>query len=214
MATVYVHTVIENGKRYVGQCNGNPKERWGSNGHRYKGLCFYSAILKYGWQNMKHEIVATDLSQEEANELERKLIKQYKTNNKKYGYNIAFGGKDGAGSPGGKNPNAKAVVCLETGKTWECANYCAKELGVNCASLQESLYNGYRRKGLHFKYVNDDNYIPNKGPNKVRCLETGEIWDSVKDCAKALGLDKRTIAHYCRGERHPKNGMTYEYYAA
>lgn len=214
MATVYVHTVIKNGKKYVGQCNGDPKIRWGSNGYRYKGSFFYSAIAKYGWKNIDHEIIATNLSQKEADELEKKLIQQYKTNDKEYGYNLTPGGKDGAGLPGGRNPNAKAVICLETGKTWECANFCAKELGVNPASLQESLYNGYRCKGFHFKYADDGNYIPNKDPYKVRCVETGEIWDSVKICAKALGLDKRTIAHYCRGERRPKSGLTYEYYVA
>lgn len=214
MATVYIHTVIENGKKYVGQCNGDPKERWGSNGYRYKGLYFYTAIIKYGWQNIRHEIVATGLTQEEADKLERELIKQYKTNDKRFGYNVAIGGKNGSGSPGGKNPNARAVVCLETGATWECANYCAKEIGVNSASLQESLYHGYRCKGLHYKYIDDDNYIPNKDPNAVRCVETGEIWKSVKDCAASLGLNKRTIAHYCRKERKPKNGLTYEYYVA
>lgn len=213
MATVYIHTVIQNGKKYVGQCKGDPKERWGSNGHRYKGLYFYSAITRYGWNNIKHDIVATDLTQEEADKLERELIKKFKTNNKKFGYNIALGGKDGAGSPGGKNPNAKPVVCLETKQIWECANYCARDLGVNCASLQESLYNGYRCKGLHYKYVDDNNYVPNKDPHKVRCVETGEIWNSVKECAAALGKDRRTIAHYCRKERKSKNGLTYEYVA-
>lgn len=214
MATVYIHTVIKNGKKYIGQCKGNPEERWGSCGYRYKGSYFYSAIVQYGWENITHEIIATNLSQKEADELERKLIKQYRTTDKNYGYNIAAGGKDGSGSPGGKNPNARAVVCLETGDTWECASYCAKELGVNCASLQESLYNGYRCKGFHYKYADDDKYIPNKDPFKVRCLETGEVWDSVRECAKALGLNKRTIAHYCRGERRPKTGLTYQYYVA
>ena len=53
-----------------------------------------------------------------------------KINLREYGYNIASGGKDGAGLPGGKNHNARAVECIETGEKWECANYCAKDLNV------------------------------------------------------------------------------------
>jgi len=213
MYTVYVHTVIENGKKYVGQCIGDPRRRWGATGHRYRGQFFYRAIEKYGWNNMTHEIVATNLSKEEADALEIELIKQYRSNQRKYGYNITPGGRDGAGSPGGKNHNAKAVVCIETGECWECASYCAKDLGVNVSSLQESLHNGYRCKGRHYKYVNDLTYTINPPPKKVLCVETGEIWESVKECAKAIGKDKKTIGHYCRKERRSRDGLTYEYVA-
>ena len=212
MAIVYMHTVLANNKKYVGQSTASAQTRWGANGHRYKGQYFYRAIEKYGWDNMKHEIIAENLSDEEADKLEKELIEKYKTNNRKYGYNITAGGRDGAGSPGGKNPNAHPLVCVETGQRWECLNYCAKDIGVNPSSIRESLVNGYRCCGLHFRYEEDEDYIPRQGPYKVRCVETGEIWNSVKECAEAVGKDKRTIAHYCRRERHSKDGLTYEYY--
>ena len=211
MYSVYIHTVKENNKKYVGQCVGDPHRRWGNTGHRYKGQFFYNAIQKYGWDNITHEIVAENLTQEEANELEIKLIAKYKTNNREFGYNITPGGKDGAGSPGGKNHNARAVICIETGKTWECANYCAKELGVNCASLQESLYNGYKCKGHHYKYIDDELYTVNKEPHSVKCIETGEVWKTVKECAAAVGVTPRTIWRYCSGIRNCPPERTYEY---
>lgn len=211
MACVYMHTVLANGKRYIGQTTSKPKERWGSNGHRYKGQMFYYAIQKYGWKNIKHEIIAEDLSQKEADQLEREYIARYKTNQEEYGYNLTPGGKDGAGSPGGENHNAKAVICIETGEKWECANYCAAFLGVNTASLQESLYHGYKCKGLHFKYENDDNYQINKEPNGVLCVQTGQVWKNVKECAKDLGIHSRSVARYCQGIRTPKSGLTYKY---
>lgn len=213
MYTVYMHTVIENGKRYIGQCSRTAKERWGSNGHRYKGQLFYNAIKKYGWDNILHEIVAEGLTRKEADELEKELIAKYKSNDRKYGYNITEGGRNGVGSPGGKNHNARAVICLETNEIWECASYCARDLNVEQSSLNESLYHGYRCCGKHYRYLDDVNYKPNKDPYKVRCVETGEIWNSVKECAKATGKNKRTIAHYCRKERNSKDGLTYEYVA-
>lgn len=211
MYSVYVHTVMNNNKKYVGQCVGDPKDRWGSSGHRYKGQLFYRAIAKYGWQNIQHEVVATGLTLQEADALEKELIAKYRTTDRQYGYNIAIGGRDGAGAPGGRNHNARAVVCVETGEQWECANYCAKDLGVNCASLQESLYNGYKCKGLHYKYADDENYKLNKEPYGVRCIETNRIWKNVQECAAELGIHKRSVARYCNGLRKAKTGLTYEY---
>lgn len=214
MVTVYMHTVIANNKKYIGQTINNPKERWGSNGHRYRGQLFYNAIKKYGWDNMTHEILADNLTQEEADELERYYIEKYHTDDSDYGYNISPGGRDGAGSPGGKNHNARVVVCIETNQEWECATYCAHDLNVNLASLQESLYHGYKCKGYHYKYKDDDAYVINEGPHKIIQLETGKIWENAHECAKDLGVTPRTIWRYCSGKRNPPKGCTIQYYVA
>ena len=92
---VYIHTNKINGKMYVGQTiyGDNPKRRW-CNGHGYEGSTyFYNAIQKYGWDNFEHEIIASKLTKEEANNFEKILIKELKTQNKKYGYNICDGGQ-------------------------------------------------------------------------------------------------------------------------
>lgn len=68
---IYVHSNLTNGKVYVGQTIGSTYEecnasRWNS-GKGYEGQPkFYNAIKKYGWNGFKHEIIRTDLSQEEA----------------------------------------------------------------------------------------------------------------------------------------------------
>lgn len=213
IATVYMHTVISNGKKYIGQCNGDPKLRWGSKGHRYKTQFFYYAINKYGWENIKHETIAENLSQEDADKLEKQLILKYKTYEKEYGYNIEMGGKSGYWVNGAKVHNAKQVVCIETGEIWGCANDCARDLNVNCASLQESLYNGYRCKGKHYKYVDDKTYIA-KNPHSVICIETGQIWKTVQECAADIGVTPRTVRRYCSGERKCPHETTYKYYVA
>ena len=90
---VYIHTNKVNGKMYVGQTCRKPKDRW-QNGNGYKGcICFYNAIQKYGWDNFEHEIIASNLTKEEANNFEQILIKKIKTQSKEYGYNICDGGQ-------------------------------------------------------------------------------------------------------------------------
>lgn len=89
---VYVHINKINGKIYIGQTCKKPEARW-NNGEGYRGsTCFYSAINKYGWDNFDHEIIASNLTKEEADNFERLLIKTLKTQNKEHGYNICDGG--------------------------------------------------------------------------------------------------------------------------
>ena len=102
---VYLHTVTtdiskeEHNKYYVGITKRDPKVRW-RNGEGYiKNEHFYRAIQKYGWDNIKHEIVATNLTRDEACELEKKLIAGYKANDYNYGYNMTEGGDGKVGCP-------------------------------------------------------------------------------------------------------------------
>lgn len=90
--TVYKHTTPNN-KCYIGITGQkNYLKRW-QKGFGYKGQVFFYAIEKYGWDNIKHEIIAEDLTEKEAQQLEIELIGKYKSNDPKYGYNISSGGK-------------------------------------------------------------------------------------------------------------------------
>lgn len=88
---VYKHT-CPSGKVYIGITGQNPSRRW-KNGSGYaQNKYFYNAIQKYGWQNIKHEILFDSLTKEQAEAKEIELIAEYKSNNPEYGYNSAHGG--------------------------------------------------------------------------------------------------------------------------
>lgn len=90
--TVYKHT-SPSGKVYIGITAIDPVKRWkqGYSHNKY----FTMAIKKYGWSNIKSEVLASNLSKEDACEMEILLIKQFKSNNKNFGYNISSGGESG-----------------------------------------------------------------------------------------------------------------------
>lgn len=86
-----------NGKCYIGITHQYLKERWQC-GHGYKAFngktsIMDDAIKKYGWENvMKEVLIDYGMTKEEAAEAEKFYIKQFKTNDPKYGYNIYEGG--------------------------------------------------------------------------------------------------------------------------
>lgn len=88
---VYKHT-SPNGKVYIGITGKNPIERW-DYGHGYKNnKHFWNAIVKYGWKNIRHEILLDGLTKEQAEQKEIEFIAKYKSNICEYGYNRDNGG--------------------------------------------------------------------------------------------------------------------------
>ena len=84
----YCHT-FPNGKRYVG-ISSDGENRW-RNGKGYETQPKMDrAIQKYGWENIKHDIVLSGISKEQANELEKYLIAELNTIQN--GYNVTIGG--------------------------------------------------------------------------------------------------------------------------
>lgn len=89
---VYKH-IFPNGKIYIGITNNNLNNRF-KNGKGYSHSSkMTAAIQKYGWDNIKHEILCEGLSKEEAEFKEIELIAKYKSNQKEFGYNTRPGGK-------------------------------------------------------------------------------------------------------------------------
>lgn len=88
MRTVYIHTTPD-GKRYVGATHMNPEYRF-NKGRGYKYQFFYQAVLKFGWENISHQLYEVD-TEEELKYLEKYLISYYDTTNPEKGYNISKG---------------------------------------------------------------------------------------------------------------------------
>lgn len=112
---VYAHINKINGKIYIGQTKhgDNPNRRW-ENGNAYKGSPhLYSAIQKWGWDNFDHEIIASNLTQEEANKFEILLISKLDTTNKNKGYNNDSGGKNGIPTNEAKEKNRQSHLGMK-----------------------------------------------------------------------------------------------------
>lgn len=110
---VYKHT-CPNGKCYIGLTGTSLEKRSGHNGYNYcKNTFFYRAILKYGWDNIRHEILFDNLTKEQAEQREIEMIAKFKSNQKEFGYNISIGGESG---------NAGVIASEETRKKMSIAH--------------------------------------------------------------------------------------------
>ena len=108
---VYCHK-SPSGKMYFGITSRKPKQRW-NNGNGYReNSYFWNAIKKYGWANFEHTILASELSEKDACDMEVKLIAQHHTNNPLYGYNLSRGGEGIYERCGENNPNYRHGMCV------------------------------------------------------------------------------------------------------
>lgn len=92
--TVYKHTSPD-GKVYIGCTGDDPENRW-RKGYSHN-LEFANDIDEMGWDNFKHEVISSDIDEEEAYILEKELIHKYDSTNSKRGYNKSAGGKINSG---------------------------------------------------------------------------------------------------------------------
>ena len=88
--SVYKHT-CPNSKVYIGITRCKVKDRW-KNGLGYEYQVFGRAVRKYGWENITHEVLYENLTEDEAKRLEQELIKEFDSKNPADGSQPPSGG--------------------------------------------------------------------------------------------------------------------------
>ena len=92
---VYRH-ITPNGFSYIGITSVDPEKCW-KNGKGYYGTLFEEMILKYGWENIEHEILFTGLTEAEARLVKYLTIESYSSYigyDDCAGYNCTLGNLD------------------------------------------------------------------------------------------------------------------------
>lgn len=96
--TIYCHTHIDSGRRYVGLTSQTMEKRWKNHVHAAKyskgknQYHFANAIRKYGKDAFTHEVLEVHSSLTEANTREEFWIEHFKTRDPQFGFNISPGG--------------------------------------------------------------------------------------------------------------------------
>ena len=184
MYEVYKHTT-PSGKVYIGITSRQHNTRW-KKGKGYMTQLFGRAVRKYGWENIKHEVLKQGLSKEEAKYWERRYIAKYKSNNPKYGYNQ---------TPGGdlRNPLSE-----EAKMRISFSNYGRKHGRPSKAT----------RRKISKALIGNQN---GKAGRKVRCIMTGQVFNTLKEAGEYFGVSSQNIGKACKGLLKHSGGMEWEY---
>lgn len=224
--TVYMHKNKINNKIYIGITKLKPKDRW-NNGLGYnKQSKFYRAIKKYGWDNFEHIILFDNLTKDEACEKEIKLISYYDSSNCEKGYNISKGGKANNGVPCYEKTKIKISIANKGENNGYFGKKHTKEELKKISEASKKMWQKKEHRDKMLKVLNKykkdfkkGNVPWNKGMKgfiipsnmkKVICVETGEIFCSIKEAEK----NKKTsnISACCRGIHKTAGGYHWKYY--
>lgn len=219
---VYMHRNKINGKIYVGQTSLKPEKRWQKQGQGYnKQPYFWNAIQKYGWDNFEHEILTTNLSVHEVDKIEQYWISFFKSNNENFGYNLTAGGHGShylsEENLQRKRENANLYWASDKGLA-QAKQHSQKMMGENNPMYGKHHTEETKRKisesklgvknpnyGKHFSQEHKTkisqsnkgkhNNSGEKNPNakKVICIETGEVYNTIKDASIGAGVSYKTM---------------------
>lgn len=190
---------------------------------------FWKAIQKYGWDNFEHKILETNLTLEEANEKEQYWIAYYHTwieDPQCWGYNMQSGGKNFAMSEKAKekirqsklgtHASEKTKQKLSEMKKGENNPFygkhhseeAKKKIGEKSKERwADEDYRNYQieiRKGKKAseeakKHMSE----ASTQKKKVRCIETNQIFDSIKQAGEWCDIHPMGISAVCnhRGQK-------------
>ena len=226
---VYMHT-FPNGKRYIGITCQNLERRW-RGGKGYEGQVVYDAILKYGWDNMRHEKLFDNLTKEQAEAKEVELIAAFKTMSHKCGYNVDLGG-----SSCGKlsELTRKKISAIKKGqmageKHWHFGGHWGAEVRkkISMAHMGKTISDDTRKKlSKRSSGKNNPMYGVKMTPEHkkklqaacvkatskpVICLETNIIYASAAEAQRATGINARGIGYVCNKDKRYKKAGGYHW---
>ena len=118
--------------------------------------------------------------------------------------------------------NRKAVYCVETGQIFESLTMAAESCGIRSGEIS-SVCNRKRNTagGLHWSFLEDWLTADDKTKAElsaklphcrkcIRCIETGEVFLSIRAAAEKYGTDHKNIARACKKSTRTALGMHWE----
>lgn len=218
--TVYKHVNNINNKQYIGITKRKPEERWGSRGINYQNRSpyFWAAIVKYGWNNFTHEIIASGLSKEEACSMEIELIKKLKTQDRNFGYNILEGGTAPKITDEVREKMSKAMMGNKNGLGKKCSE--EKKEKISKAQKGRTLTEEHKRKLSLAKKGKKKGPPPEHVKQKISkshkkkpvyCFETNKTYISIQECSRNLEVPATIIVRCCKNKIKSYKGFHFKY---
>ncbi len=203
---VYKHTTPNN-KVYIGITSRDFKVRCGKTGSQYKeNRHFYSAIQKYGWDNIRHEILFSGLTKGEACKKEIDLIALYDSSNPLKGYNNSTGGESSANGYRFTDEQRRKLSKTKKGHKGTRFGEHSKETKQKISNAQKGNKYATGSRGRLNKTHTEKSKVKNMISQKTRKrvyqysnnMELITVFESQRECARAFGVSHHTIQRWCK----------------
>lgn len=199
---LYRH-ISPSGRIYIGITSKEVNRRWRYGTGYSNCILFQNAIDKYGWNNIIHEILFTNLTEERAKNLEKNLIRHYK--NLGISYNITDGGDGHLGCSWSPS--------FETRTLWSEQRKGRKLSTEHKEKISNTMKGKPMRKDIYSKGVAIVKVLLAKPV--IQLDMNGEFikeFPSIKEAARSVGIKSdRDIIRCCRGERKSRAGYRWKY---
>lgn len=224
---VYIHT-FPNNKVYIGITSQNVKNRC-QKGNGYKGnIRLTRAISKYGWDNIKHEILIDNLTEEQAKQKEISLIKKYNSTNHLYGYNVSYGGNIPSLETRNKiskshigivpNDMSRQKMRLAKLGTKQSQETIKKRIKIGKDNpMFGRVVSNEEREYLRTLFKGKPAHINTIRANQVKIVQydkNGNLiaeFDSIKSASIKLNIPYQRICHNCNGHQKFCNGYIFRH---
>lgn len=109
-----------------------------------------------------------------------------------------------------------SVRCVETNIIYDSQLGASKETGVNLSSIVRCCHGEQKTAGgYHWEFVEESrrsmDYGVYKTRKKVRCIETGIVYDSITSAANNIGVSTTSIRNACKCESKIIGGYHWEF---
>lgn len=186
--TVYRH-ISPSGKVYIGITCQDVRNRW-KNGKTYKDSTpFKRAIRKYGWKNIKHEVLFSNLSKQRAIDLEISLIRHYKGLG--ISYNVTEGGEGTNGFHHSKESKQKMSEIMKVRCQTEYGKFLCSKGGKTNKGKKYNRRSGFSKGYYHMRKV-------------LQFTVTGNLvntYISVRDACRNTSFSYNCLCLALRGKR-------------
>lgn len=212
---IYIIVNRINKKVYIGQ-TWHLDYRWIQHKSKEHNTHLLRAFNQYGIESFEYKIierlVPSLFTQDELNEKESIYIKQYDSQNKDKGYNVQSGGSGGLMLEetkkklskifsGDKSANWKRIVSDEE----------RKQMSNRMKGKNNPMYGRPIPEAIKIRYSLERRGKDNPASRSVRCIDTGKIYDTIKQASDDTGIGRDPISYVCHGKRKHAGKMKWEF---
>ena len=201
---IYTFKNKVNDKVYVGQTCRTFKERMGEH-LRHKNTTLGKALAKYGIDNFEYKIIDEAETIEELNEKEIFWIEKLNSITP-YGYNLCKGGNNTLGYNHKEESKEKMRLSKKGTFKGEDNPFFGKKHTHETRQKMRDAWTEERKEQLRLSAETRKYRTV-----KVRNVDTGEVFDSVKKAAEKYSLKDTHISRVCKGKRKTTGGFKWEY---